>query len=52
MDYKIRNVNGLLGGTVISTEPPKCETCQNDAVGTNCVKLLLHGGRLVCLAKK
>ena len=52
MDYKIRNVNGLLGGTVISTQPPKCETCQNDAVGTNCVKLLLHGGRLVCLAKK
>lgn len=52
MDYKIRNVNGLLGGTVISTQPPKCETCQNDAVGTNFVKLLLHGGRLVCLAKK
>lgn len=52
MDYKIRNVNGLLGGTVISTQPPKCETCQNDAVGTNSVKLLLHGGRLVCLAKK
>ena len=52
MDYKIRSVNGLLGGTVISTQPPKCETCQNNAVGTNCVKLLLHGGRLVCLAKK
>lgn len=52
MDYKIRHVNGLLGGTVISTQPPKCETFQNDAVGTNCVKLLLHGGRLVCFAKK
>lgn len=52
MDYRIRNVNGLLGGTVISTTPPKCETCQNDAAGTNCVKVELVGSRRICIAKK
>ncbi len=52
MCNRIRSVNGLLGATVISTNPPKCETCQNEKAGTNCVKVELVGGRLVCLAKK
>lgn len=49
---KIKNVNGLLGALVISTTPPKCETCKNDAAGTNCVKIYLTGKDTVCMAKK
>lgn len=52
MKPSIKTISGLLGGAVISTRAPKCETCQNDAAGTNCVKLELVGGRLICVAKK
>lgn len=48
-------MSALLGaqGRVISVDPPLCDTCRNDAAGTNCVKLILAGeGRHVCVAKE
>ena len=52
MMNSIRTLNGLLGGGVISARAPKCETCRNDAAGTNCVKVELVGERCICIAKK
>ena len=52
MSNRINNFNGVLGARVISVQPPKCETCRNDAAGTNCVKLILAGGQHICVAKK
>ena len=52
MEHSIRTISGLLGGAVICTDAPKCETCRNDAAGTNCVKVELVGGRQLCIAKK
>jgi len=52
MSNRIKNLNGVLGARVISVQPPKCETCRNDAAGTNCVKLILAGGQHICVAKK
>lgn len=52
MEHSIRTISGLLGGAVICTDAPKCETCQNDAIGTNCAKVELVGGRQICIAKK
>lgn len=49
---KSNGLNGLLGARVISITPPKCETCRNDAAGTNCVKVYLAGKATVCMAKK
>ncbi|MBQ3625028.1 MAG: hypothetical protein II950_06375 [Prevotella sp.] len=47
---KIKTINGLLGGLVVSTHPPKCETCKNDAASSNCVKLHVYGGSVcVCV---
>jgi len=51
MAHEIKDLNGLLGGKIISTNPPKCEKCKNDAAGTCCVKLHLYGGT-ICVAKK
>lgn len=45
---KPKTINGLLGGLIISTNPPKCDTCKNDAAGANCVKIYLYG-RCVCV---
>lgn len=54
MEEKVKSngLNGLLGALVISTTPPKCETCKNDAAGTNCVKVYLAGKDTLCMAKK
>ncbi|MBQ9187338.1 MAG: hypothetical protein IJ144_05895 [Prevotella sp.] len=52
MKHEIRSLSGLLGARIISTDSPKCETCKNDAAGTNCVKLILAGGHHICVAKK
>lgn len=46
----INSISGLLGGRVISTDPPKCENCRNDAAGTRCAKIEIYGGQL-CVAK-
>ena len=53
MGQKIKSMSGLLGGRIISAAPPKCESCKNEAAGTNCVKLILAGAHShVCVAKK
>lgn len=52
MSKQIRTMNWVLGARVICVQPPKCETCRNDAAGTNCAKLILAGGQHICVAKK
>ena len=47
---EMMSMGDLLGGRVISVNPPKCDSCRNDAAGTRCVKLDVYGGR-VCIAK-
>ncbi len=51
MKHEIRSMKDLLEGRVINTTPPKCETCENDAKGANCVKLILAGGKHICVEK-
>lgn len=50
MEHSIKKMSDLLGGRVISTNPPMCDTCKNDAAGTNCVKLIVANGH-ICIAK-
>ena len=50
MKHEMMSMGDLLGGRVISVNPPKCENCRNDAAGTRCVKLDVYGGRM-CVAK-
>ena len=50
MEHSIKKMSDLLGGRVISTNPLMCDTCKNDAAGTNCVKLIVANGH-ICIAK-
>ena len=49
MKHEIKNMSDLQGSRVIYTDAPKCETCENDAKGANCVKLILAGGQHICV---
>lgn len=51
MKHEIKEMSDLVGGRVIYANPPKCETCENDAKGANCVKLILAGGQHICMEK-
>ena len=51
MKHEIKNMSDLQGSRVIYTDVPKCETCENDAKGANCVKLILAGGKHICVEK-
>lgn len=49
MKHSIKNMSDLQGGRIISTAPQKCETCEKDAAGANCVKLILAGSQHICV---
>lgn len=51
MKHEMKSKSSLLGARIISVAPPKCDTCKNDAAGTNCVKLIVAGGH-ICVAKQ
>lgn len=51
MKHEIKNMSDLQGSRVIYTDTPKCETCENDAKGVNCVKLILAGSKHICVEK-
>lgn len=46
MQHQVTKIEDLIAGSVISTNPGKCETCVNDANGCNCVKIDIYGGQL------
>lgn len=50
MEHEMMSMGDLLGGRVISVNPPKCDNCRNDAAGTECAKVDVYGGRL-CIAR-